>query len=366
MRLTHFAHLPLLAVCAFLTACTDDRKLPKPAHDAVIPDIITEPVPGDADDPAIWINSSDFSASLVFGTDKVRTSGALYAFSLDGSIVESSVVAGLDRPNNVDIIEDIFLDGVMVDIAAVTERAARKLRIFSIPDMTPLDGGGLPVFVEEPNLVPMGVALYQRPSDDALFVILSSKSGDSGEYLWQYLLEGDGSGQFSATLVRRFGLFSGGGEIEAIAVDQELGYVYYSDERYAVRKYHADPDDGDDEIALIGRNEDLEAAGSVPFLRDREGMAIYSTGPGTGYILVSDQHALRLQVYPREGVGIDLHHHPQLAAIPVSSVLTDGIEATSLSLSPEFPQGMLVMMSEDRSFHLYRWEDIQARIDAAP
>jgi 3-phytase len=366
MRWAPSSLLLLAVACAVMVACTDDSRLPEPAPDAVIPQVITEPVPGDADDPAIWINSSNFSESLVFGTDKIRSSGGLYAFSLDGNIVESSVVAGLDGPNNVDILHDIFLDGVMVDIAVVTERAARKLRIFSVPDMTPLDAGGLPVFVEEPNLEPMGVALYQRPSDDALFVILSSKSGDSGEYLWQYLLEGDGSGQFVATLVRRFGLFSGSGEIEAIAVDQELGYVYYSDERYAVRKYHADPDNGDDEIALIGRNEDLVAAGSVPFLRDREGIAIYSTGPGTGYILVSDQHALRLQVYPREGVGIDLHHHPQLAAIPVASVLTDGIEATSLSLSPQFPQGMLVMMSEDRSFHLYHWGDIQARIDAAP
>ncbi len=366
MRLAHSTPLLLFVACSFLTACADDRQLPKPAPDAVVPQVITEPVPGDADDPAIWIKASYLSSSLIFGTEKVSLTGGLYAFSLDGSIVESSVVTGLDRPNNVDIMQGIFLDGVMVDIAAVTERATRKLRIFSIPDMTPLDGGGLPVFAEEPSLVPMGVALYQRHSDDALFVILSSKSGDSGKYLWQYRLEGDGSGRFVATLARRFGLFSGSGEIEAIAVDRELEYVYYSDERYAVRKYHADPDDGDDEIAVVGRNEDLLAAGSVPFLRDREGVAIYATGFGTGYILVSDQHALRLHVYPREGMGIDPHHHPQLAALPVSSVLTDGIEATSLSLSPQFPEGMLVMMSEDRRFHLYRWEDIQARIDGAP
>ena len=366
MRKNFPTQILLLSAYLSLGGCSDDSQLPKPAPDAVVPSVVTQPVPGDSDDPAIWINPSDFAASLVFGTDKTRRSGGLYAFSLDGNIVDSSKVIGLDKPNNVDVIQDIFLDGLMVDIAVVTERAARKLRIFSLPDMTPLDGGGLPVFVEEPGLVPMGVALYQRPSDDALFVILSSKSGDSGEYLWQYRLEGDGGGQFVATLARRFGLFSGGGEIEAIAVDRELGYVYYSDERYAVRKYHANPDDGDDEIALIGRNEDLVGAGSVPFLRDREGIAIYSTGPGTGYILVSDQHALRLHVYPREGVGMDLHSHPQLAAIPVSSVLTDGIEATSLSLSPQFPQGMLVMMSEYRRFHFYRWEDIQARIDSAP
>ncbi len=43
------------------------------------------------------------------------------------------------------------------------------------------------------------------------------------------------------TLVRKFGLFSGKKEIESIAVDDALGYVYYSDEGYGVRKYYADP-----------------------------------------------------------------------------------------------------------------------------
>ena len=33
--------------------------------------------------------------------------------------------------------------------------------------------------------------------------------------------------------------------LEAIAVDQQLGFVYYSDETVGIRKYAADPDGAD-------------------------------------------------------------------------------------------------------------------------
>ena len=42
--------------------------------------------------------------------------------------------------------------------------------------------------------------------------------------------------------MRRFGTFSGLGEIEAVAVDDALGYVYYADEGTGIHKWHADPD----------------------------------------------------------------------------------------------------------------------------
>ena len=72
-----------------------------------------------------------------------------------------------------------------------------------------------------------------------------------------------------ATFVRYFGAFSGTGEIEAVAVDDALGYVYYADEGNGIRKYHADPDhrDAASELAHFGR---------TGFRADREGIAIYA------------------------------------------------------------------------------------------
>jgi 3-phytase len=74
---------------------------------------------------------------------------------------------------------------------------------------------------------PMGIALFKR-ADGAVFAIVGRKSGPNEGYLWQYRIEPGPS----LRLVRRFGKFSGMGEIEAVAVDDALGFVYYADGTY--------------------------------------------------------------------------------------------------------------------------------------
>ena len=108
--------------------------------------------------------------------------------------------------------------------------------------MLPIDNGGIEVFTGEIDRAPMGISLYKRESDDVVFAIVGRKSGPSDGYLWQYRLDGNPDGTIGATIVRSFGTYSGEKEIEAIAVDDEYGYVYYSDEGVGIRKYHADPD----------------------------------------------------------------------------------------------------------------------------
>jgi 3-phytase len=52
----------------------------------VQPAVITEKTPNDTDDPAIWINPTEPSKSLVLGTDKGDTTGGIYVFDLAGKI----------------------------------------------------------------------------------------------------------------------------------------------------------------------------------------------------------------------------------------------------------------------------------------
>src|SRR5699024_5372184 len=80
--------------------CQQRTKLP-----VIEPDVITEYTLHDTDDPAIWVNKEDPSKSIVFGTDK-DTDGAVYAFDLQGKIIEEKTLRGLKRPNNVDIRYD--------------------------------------------------------------------------------------------------------------------------------------------------------------------------------------------------------------------------------------------------------------------
>jgi 3-phytase len=330
--------------------------LPLLVDDTLRASAVTERVLHDSDDPAIWIHPTDPAQSLVLGTDKHETDGGVYVFGLDGRIDRQRTRTGMRRVNNVDVLQGVTLGGRTLDIAVATERNAQTIRVFALPDMRPIDGGGIPVFDGDTLRAPMGIALYTRPSDGAVYAIVGGKDGPRDGYLWQYRLEGDGAGQVRGTKVRRFGRYSGRKEIEAIAVDGELGYVYYSDETAGIRKYHANPDAGDEELAFFG---------TTGFERDHEGIAIYRRDDGTGYLLVSDQQGRRLQVFPREGWNGDPHAHPALATIPVSANETDGVEVTSRPLGPALPRGMLVMMSDDGTFHLYRWEEVEARLPGA-
>jgi len=326
-----------------------------PAADTLRPVVITSAVLNDSDDPAIWIDSLDPSRSLIIGTDKGDSTGGLYVFTLDGRIDSTRTRRPLKRPNNVDIVTGVSLGGKLIDIAVTAERGTMSLRIFRLPDMTPIDGGGIKVFDGDATRAPMGIAMYRRPSDGAVFAIVGGKSGPAEGYLWQYRLADAGNGTLTATRVRAFGAYSGKKEIEAIAVDQQLGFVYYSDETVGIRKYHADPDRADaaKELALFG---------TTGFVSDHEGIAVYPTSDSTGYLVISDQQGQRLQLFAREGSAGAPHTHVTLATIPVAALETDGLEVTARALSPAFPEGLLVMMSTDKTFHFYDWRDVRKRL----
>lgn len=313
------------------------------------PRVVTDAVNWDTDDPAIWINATNPAASLILGTDKNRD-GALYVFDLNGRIV--NIATGLQRPNNVDVTYGFPFRGQNIDLAVVTERQQQRLRVFRLPDLTALDHGDLTVFDGDTARAPMGIALYKRPHDSACFVLVSGKSGPRQGYIGQYRLQEDEQQQLKITLVRQFGKFSGKKEIEAIAVDSELGYVYYSDETVGVRKYHADPDqpDADRELAILATRG---------FKRDHEGISIYKK-EGSGYLIVSDQQANRFWIWSRQGPPDHPHEHRLLKTVSTAAIESDGNEVTSLALSPEFPAGLFVAMSNGKVFHYYAWQDMMA------
>ena len=327
------------------TACSSNNQ---PIVSVIKPKIVTEPTRHDTDDPAIWINEDDPEASLILGTDK-NEDGAIYVYDLNGKIQTDKVVRGLKRPNNIDIEEFEFGDGSEIFIAVTTERLTNKLRIFSVPDMLPIDNGGIEVFTGEIDRAPMGISLYKRESDDVIFAIVGRKSGPSDGYLWQYRLDGNPDGTIGATMVRSFGTYSGEKEIEAIAVDDEYGYVYYSDEGVGVRKYHADPDQTNEELALFA---------TTGIADDHEGISIYKTDMGTGYIILSDQQANKFHFFSREGTKLNPHDHQLIKVINAACNFSDGSEVTNASLGSLFPKGLFVAMSDDKTFHFYDWEDL--------
>lgn len=323
---------------------------------AIQPVIITDTVDNDTDDPAIWLHPTDSSKSLIIGTDKDEN-GGLYVFDLQGKSIKEKTIKGLKRPNNVDIEYGLLLNGKPTDIAVVTERITHQLRIYALPSMQPLDNGGIAVFEGETQTDfrdIMGIALYKNAAGN-IYAIVGRKTGPTeGSYLWQYELSDNGKGAIKATLVRKFGKFSGKKEIESIAVDDQMGYVYYSDETVGIRKYYADPKKGNQELALFGNNL---------FKRDNEGISIYHTTDSTGYILVSNQQANSFMVFTREGSNGNLHNHALVAEIPFATLESDGSDVTHVPLNNQFPKGVFVAMSLGKVFHYYDWRTIEQYIE---
>lgn len=313
----------------------------------VFPEFLSDTVKFDTDDPSIYYNHKKPAKSLIIGTDKGGKTGqgGIYVFDLKGKNIESKNLLGINRPNNIDIAYGLANNGnKKIDIAVCTERNTNKVRVIKLPEMLLVDNGGVEVFERETQRSPMGISLYTDAKTKQIYVIVGRKDGPSDGYLFQYLLEINGEGIVTGRLVRKFGKYSGKKEIESIAVDNELGFVYYSDETVGVRKYYAHPDSSGRELALFA---------TKGFIEDHEGISIYKTSAKTGFILVSDQQANQFHVFRREGEPQNQHEHSLLKIIKTQTVESDGSEITHLRLNRRFKKGLFVAMSNNKTFHYY-------------
>lgn len=322
------------------------------------PRIVTQPLPTDADDPAIWVHPAQPERSLILGTNKARApQGAVGVYNLQGRLVQ--LVSHLDQPNNIDVAYGFRLGNRKIDIAVATERYASRLRIFRIDpdrlrleDITDLPNARVFTEAEGEAAMPMGVALYTHPTRREIFAIVSRKTGPTEGYLHQYRLVAGRNGRVGVQFVRAFGRFSGKEEIEAIAVDSPLGYVYYADEAVGIRKYYADPTHprAAQEIALFATH----------FQGDQEGIAVYAPEESAGWLLCVEQlpdNSL-WYLYPRFG-----RQQEPIAVVESGADETDGLDACAQPMGRAFPAGVIVAMnSKERNFWLYSAAELRAKL----
>ncbi|HEY5750142.1 MAG TPA: phytase [Chryseolinea sp.] len=345
--------LPALA-CTLLIACGHHQQTAEIAADAIRPPVITDNVLYTATATALWINPANPEQSLILGTDS-DTNGGLYAFGLQGKVQKDHCVIPMKQPHGVDVAYGFVLGDSTIDIAVVTEATTQRLRAFHLPAMKPIDGGGMPVFEGETGegfREPGAMALYKQPTSGKLYAFVARKNGPTdGSFIWQYLLENK-SGTLGASVVRKFGTYSGKKGVLSIAVDPALGYVYYADAGTGVRKYYADPEKGNDELALFANTD---------FTENQSGVAIYPADDHTGYILATDQQANRIQIFPREGAAGNPHQHTLIKTVNIATLESTGSMVSTAVLNPTFKSGLFATGSLDRTFHLYRWEDIAGK-----
>ncbi len=312
------------------------------------PKVSTSTVSYDADDPAIWIHPDKPELSLIIGTDKgTYPNGGIFTWNLDGTQQQR---INISHPCNVDVRYGMMLSGSSVDIAAVTMRDHREIRIFKIDPVTRTLSD-----ITSPDSIltfraPFGIALYKRPSDGAMFVFLSSKAVESKAKIWQFRLDDDGTGRVKRTLVRIFG--DNTDVVDGMIADDEVGYLYVAEEAVGIHKYYADPEKGNDRLALFATDDGI--------VGHRHGLALYKCNNGTGYLLATNPGTESIKIYRREGDNGDPHHHNLVTTLKNTlSRKGFGVDATSVATTADFPHGFLVWHNEkSRNFQLYAWEDV--------
>lgn len=317
---------------------------PAPQLPVVQPRAQTEPVSraGDAaDDPAIWLHATDPQASRVLGTNKKQ---GLLVYDLQGrqlQLLESG------RLNNVDVRQNVELDGQRFDLAAATQRDENAIVLFTI------DANGQ---VSEAARFPTGLreiygACLYHPAGGALEIFVNDKDGSYQQYR-----VGRSGGQFTGTLLRRFSVSS---QPEGCAADDRTGQLFVGEEKKGVWVTAASAEKATPLKMALPVGGLLKA--------DVEGMSVYH-GSQANYLVVSSQgnnsyivmdSAPPFKVRGAFRIGFNVE-----AGIDGASE-TDGLDVTSANLGGAYGRGMLVVQDGfkrlpdgPQNFKYVAWDDI--------
>jgi 3-phytase len=133
------------------------------------------------------------------------------------------------------------------------------------------------------------------------------------------------------------------------------------EENAGIWKYSAEPSGGDARI-MVDSTEDGNLTADV------EGLALYYGPDGSGYLVASNQGADNYVIYERAGENkfIGIFHVVADESFGIDGASeTDGLDVTSASLGPAFPNGVLVVQdgrnitpSDRQNFKLVPWERV--------
>jgi myo-inositol-hexaphosphate 3-phosphohydrolase len=306
-----------------------------------------EAIPGDSDDPAIWLHPTDPAQSLVLATLK---DGGLAVFDLAGQLLDTIAPAeyGAFRYNNVDLIYNFELGGQPVDLAVASDRENDTLAVYQIdPESRQLTDVTAPdmlesIFgVDDGDQTAYGLATYTSPLTGITYAFVSRAGGNQ---MAQLELADNGSGQIQATMVQTMTLPVPSGEpedsqSEGIVVDRELGFLYVAmEDGIGILKFPAEPETGEDEVepVRIFNNEFL--------LPDVEGLVIYYGPDGSGYLLASSQGDSTFAVFERAGDNAYLGSFTVGDDGAIDQVNeSDGADLINVSLGSAYPSGLLVV-----------------------
>jgi 3-phytase len=209
---------------------------------------------------------------------------------------------------------------------------------------------------------PYGLCMYHSAVTGEYYAFVNG-SGDG--LTRQFRLVESSPGRVSAEPVREIAV---GGQAEGCVADDESGALFVAEEDHGLWKYAAESDAGT-ERSLIDSVE------GEHLVADVEGVSIWLGENGGGYIVLSNQGEDNYVLYERAAphAFAGKFHLVANAVAGIDGVSeTDGLDVSSASLGPQFPDGLLVTQdgrniapAERQNFKLTSWRDVMAALEAA-
>lgn len=355
MKLRHILNIAI--IIAIFYSCNrpgeGSRKAGLHINSTVVAVIETTPTPqrrndDSADDPAIWIDKSHPENSVIIGTDK---KGGLAAYNLLG---EQLNYYSFGNMNNCDLRYGFILGSDTVDILASSNRTLHSVSLFKISEGGELDSIHSRTIKSAMFDEVYGLCMYKSNKTGKFYVFLNSKAGEVEQY--ELFTSKD---KTDARLVRSFAVNT---QTEGMVADDETGILYLGEEVNGIWKFSAEPD-GPKTGKLI--NNSSEKNGNIKY--DIEGLAIYNTGNGNGYLIASSQGNYSYAVFERQGDNKYLGSFRIVDGEIDGVEETDGLEITNVAL-PGFPKGILVVQDgfnydgnkkQSQNFKIISWEQIE-------
>lgn len=289
--------------------------------------------------PALLINTDKPEASLIIGS---ASEGGLEVYSLDGSRVAS----GGDRPTTfVDIRYNFSLGDESIALIVANDISTSELVTYTWDaDKSALIDVSAPIAL---GMETEGLCLYRSSISQKIYAFVS---GSGVLQQWELF---DRDGRVHGRLTRTVPVGSGAAHC---AVSDREGLVYFSQETVGVAAMNAEPE-SEAEIKYI----DL-ATPHGRFTGDVKGVALYEHSDGS-YLIVSDADVNLLQFY-------DTNSHEHVGTLSTVSgngvdavQETEGLAATSVSVSAGLEGGVIVMTDDDNeeentNFKIVAWHDV--------
>lgn len=303
-----------------------------------------------ATDPAVWLHPEDPALSLIFGADD---EAGMLVYDLAGvtlqTITDEGGVNGIDLRYNFQLNDN---ETTLV-AAGIADEPTVVLYTISVQNRTLEKLTSI-----ETGLSVAAMCMYRSAFTNAYYVFVLSEEGD----LEQYRLEDDGDGQIQATLARELSV---GGEVEACAVDDDLGALYIAEGEVAVWRYGAEPEAGTNRVTVdvVGGNITDEV----------EGLAVYYGGDQGGYLIVVNEKNDSFLLYERRAGNAFVGEFRVSETETIDAVTEPtGIEVLNLSLGDAYPEGLFITSDDanstdgqrvDNNFKLVSWGEIAAALD---